>query len=105
MKKLRFSPDYFCSPIWHDDGETTGEFGDVNLNDLPISPELRSRIDDWSAWFDKDLNMSDPGNSKGMDDAEMRDFLATGRELFENLSKELGPKFLLRYGPFWENKN
>lgn len=101
MKAIRFSPDYYCSPIWHDDGETTGEFGPIEPEDLRISSDLASDIRAWAQWFDRGLDMSDPGHSKEMDDNEMRQFLSEGRKLFARLEGELGGDYVLRYGPFW----
>jgi hypothetical protein len=104
MKNLRFSPDYFCSPIWHDDGETTGEFGPIDPDDLHISSDLASDIHIWAQWFDNGLDMADPGNSKEMDDDEMRLFLIEGRKLFSRLKLELGSDYVLQYGPFWNQR-
>lgn len=99
MKKLRLSPDYFCSPIWHDDSETSGEYGDIDPHQLPISQRLAEETMAWAAWFDAGLDMNDPGNSKGMTAEEKTAFLSEGERLFECLKRELGPDFDIRKGP------
>jgi hypothetical protein len=101
MKSLRFSPDYYCSPIWHDDGENTGEFGPIDPEDLHISSGLASDIRAWAQRFDRGLDTTDPGNSKDMDDSELRQFVDEGRKLFARLEVELGSNYVLRYGPYW----
>jgi hypothetical protein len=101
MKKVRLSPDYFCSPIWHDDGETSGEYGDIDPHQLPISRKLAEETMTWAAWFEAGLDMNDPGNSKGMTVEEQMAFLAEGGRLLERLRLELGPDFDVRKGPFF----
>lgn len=93
MKTLRLAPDYFCFPVWHDDGEQTGDFGDIDPKCLPISPELSADLIFWATWFDKGLDINDPANSPGMSDEERMQFNAKGHELLVRLRKELGPSF------------
>jgi hypothetical protein len=93
MKTIRLSPDYFCYPIWHDDGANTEKFGDIDPRSLPISAELAEDLIKWAQWFDKDLDMNDPENSRGMSPDEKAAFTAEGERLLDCLRHELGPDF------------
>jgi hypothetical protein len=64
MKKLRLMCDYFCYPIWHDDGKMSGEFGDIDPRTLSISRVLAEELIAWSDSFDRGLDMDDPASIK-----------------------------------------
>jgi hypothetical protein len=95
MKKLRLTCDYFCYPIWHDDGKTSGEFGDIDPRTLPISPILADELIAWSDSFDRGLNMEDPGSSQWAA-GEREEFLRVGWQLLPRLQDELGSGFAVR---------
>ena len=97
MKKIKLMCDYFCHPIWHDDGETTGEFGDIDPRTLPISAVLAAALAEWAESFDRGLDMSDPGSSRWVP-GEQEEFLRVGRHLLERLRGELGADFIVRNG-------
>lgn len=95
MKKLKLMCDYFCYPIWHDDGDTTGEFGDIDPRTLPISPVLADELMAWSDSFDRGLDMDNPAGSRWAA-GEREAFLRVGRQLLEKVQVELGTEFAVR---------
>lgn len=95
MKKLKLMCDYFCYPIWHNDGATTGEFGDIDPRMLPISPALADELMAWSDWFDRGLDMDDPASSRWAT-GEREEFVRVGRQLLEKVQVELGTGFAVR---------
>lgn len=98
MKKIRLVTDYFCYPVFHDDGATTGEYGDINPYTLPISKELANDLIEWQHWYERGINMNDPGNSAGMSTAEEELFKKYGHDLLERLASELGSEYQVRWG-------
>lgn len=96
MKQIKFMPDYYCSPLWHDDRI---EVGDIDLDSLPISTDLKLYINKWANEYDKTLNLEDPRNSGFKDLEELEKFKAEGLALSERLQKELGENFIIIYKP------
>ena len=95
MKIIRLALDYFCYPIWHDDGDVTNEFGPIDPGTLPISQDLADSLIRWGEWFDRGLNMDDPANSPAMNPEENMAFYAMGEELLVRLRRELGTGFVV----------
>lgn len=89
--------DYFCYPIWHDDGEITGEFGDIDPRTLPISRVLADELMAWSDWFDRGLDTDDPASSRWVP-GEREEFLRVGGQLLKKVQVELGTGFAGRNG-------
>lgn len=95
MKKLKFMTDYFCSPIWHNDGV---DFGPICPENLPLSQVLIDDIREWAKIFDDRLNMDDPANSYQWTVKESEWFNLRGQELFERLKSELGSEYSIELG-------
>lgn len=94
MRTIRLAPDYFCYPIWHDDGELSGEFGDIDPRSLPISKSLANELLFWSNWYDRGLDVKNPGNSYWAE-SEKNDFFKMGDALFQRLCEELKSEFIV----------
>jgi hypothetical protein len=86
--------DYFCFPLWHDDSERTGEFGDIDPRTLAITADLAADLMAWSDWSDRGLDMNDPASSCWAD-GEKEAFVREGQRLLERLRGELGPSFVV----------
>lgn len=97
MKKLRLMCDYFCYPIWHDDGAETEEFGGIDPRTLPITAALVEALASWSESFDRGLDMADPAGSRWAP-GEQEEFLRVGRQLLVRIQGELGASFVVRNG-------
>lgn len=84
--------DWYAFPVWN-----AGPGSQVNVDELPISRELRDSLQAWSdertrymdSWYDPE---ADPPSvePEGSDDTE---WLAHGRLLTERLRDELGPDY------------
>lgn len=92
MKNLRLSADYSCYPIWHDDGELTGEYGNIDPRSLPISEQLANDCIKWAAWFDSFINIKDPYNSREISSEEKQNFDIEKKRLLHELTLELSNK-------------
>jgi hypothetical protein len=86
--------DYHCWPLWRDD-----EVGNVDPELLPLSDDLKARLNGWQAEYDRSFNIDDPANSPGVDDPEAFD--VRERELAIDVAAELGSEFKVRY---WKPK-
>ena len=91
--RLRVMADYDCWPLWNDDDPDN-----VDPATLPISAALLDRLARWQQRFDDLLDRADPARSPGFatDYAEAA-FEAEGRQLAEDLRRELGPGTPVRY--------
>lgn len=90
-------PDYFCSPLWRNDGI---DFGDVNLNELPLTQELKDDLWAWAGLYDTFIDMDDPANSPPLTNEQKERFISQGSQLFVRLKTELGDNYLIELGPF-----
>jgi hypothetical protein len=59
VKTIKLMADYGCFPLWW----ASGEVGNIDPNDLPLSPELRQLLADWARAFDQTLNQDYPPDS------------------------------------------
>ena len=94
MKKIRLMADYFCFPLWHNSGV---EFGDIDPEQLPLSPELKQSLLEWAAEFDAILCMDDPASSDFPSRRANIEFVAKGDVLLDRLKEELGPEYSVVY--------
>ncbi|HLU68620.1 MAG TPA: hypothetical protein VKZ63_20205 [Kofleriaceae bacterium] len=92
--RLRLMTDYECHAIWEilPDGVRN-----LSPRDLPISPGLAARIEEWQRAYDATMVADDPAASGFASAEEERAFEATGRELWRALQGELGPSHEVSY--------
>lgn len=81
--------DYGCFPLWG----TSGEVGNIDPNDLPLSQELRQRLADWARAFDQTLNQDYPPDSGFKNEADAVEFKQQAIRLTGQLREELGSEF------------
>lgn len=86
--------DYFCYPLWHDDGIN---MGDIDPNNLPISDELKAQLYHWAELYDNILNTADPENSAFNSKEEEQYFIQMGEKILSQLKIELGNSYEIRY--------
>jgi hypothetical protein len=111
VRHIRIMADYFCSPVWHDGPyrrdaaghvlpDPSVEVGPIELDDLPVSEDLRDDLEAWADRFDATLDEDDPARSGGF---EAPDSLAAstrdGAALAARVAAELGPDWVVRYVP------
>lgn len=79
-------PDYECFPLWHDDGDSTGN---IDPNTLNLSAALVSKLNNWCSEYDKTLNKSNPKDSGFLSKEKEVAFVVEGYELAKALKSEL----------------
>lgn len=89
MKTIKLMADYGCFPLW----KASGEVGNINPNDLPLSQELRQLLVDWSRAFDQTLNEDYPPDSGFKSEVDEIEFKQQATRLAERLREELGSEF------------
>lgn len=89
MKTIKLMADYGCFPLW----EASGEVGNINPNDLPLSQKMRQLLVDWAYAFDQTLNEDYPPDSGFKSQAEEIEFKQQAARLADQLREELGPEF------------
>lgn len=84
--KLRLTPDFFCYSLWgiYDDGSVDN----INPNLLPISQELKDKLDYWERQYDSIFDADYPPNSKFLE-KDKNKFLEMGEDIYLNLKIEL----------------
>jgi hypothetical protein len=93
MKTIKLMPDYQCFPLWE---ASPGEVGNINPEDLPISPDLKAQLAAWAKIYDATLNIDDPACSGFQSDEAEAEFKRVGNDLGQRLRGELGPDFTVR---------
>ncbi len=94
MQKLRLAPEYCCFPLWWNDGI---QFGDLDPNELPLSPALVAELMQWSDTFDAIYNQDDFARSGFATLAEEQQFAEQGLILAQRLQAELGAEYQIEY--------
>ncbi|MEB0137164.1 hypothetical protein QN362_17670 [Actimicrobium sp. CCC2.4] len=89
-EKIELMADYGCFPLW---SVGSDEVGDINPNDLPLSPELKQLLANWTRTFDQTLNQNYPPDSGFKSEMEEIEFSQQALELAKQLRKELGAEY------------
>jgi len=96
--KLMFEWGGGC--LWCDDGPTRDARGVGSVEDgLPLSVDLRERLDDLSRRHDTALNWDYPPDPGPWSAGDYAAFDTAAVEMLEHLGRELGPEFSIRYQP------
>jgi hypothetical protein len=86
--------DYDSWPLWV---RREGVSRNVNPDELALSLQLQTRLNQWQKQFDRTLNRDDPASSGFASDSELRAFEDEGKALFGLLKKELRGAFQIEY--------
>lgn len=99
--QLRLMTDYECHPIWEELAD-----GERNLapQDLPISPELVSRLIQWQLDYDRTLDRQDPARSGFKSREQEEAFEREGRAIWIELRQQLGPEYDVTFFSQIENR-
>jgi hypothetical protein len=98
VKQLKLMRDYYTSPLWKTGGaEVWGSLddslGDVNLDELPISDALKSRLLQWQSLADNYARIMDAVPGGGWSRYTDEEFEAArqslGLPLFDSKAEEL----------------
>lgn len=96
MIKLRLACEYLAGPVFCPDPDRMGH---MDLEDLPLSNELRMKIIKWDSDYQALFDDDNPGESGfPTPEAELR-HIADGQELAESMQKELRRGYIVEYCP------
>lgn len=96
MRPIKLMADYQCYPLW---GLGPDDFGDISPDELPLSEDLKTSLNEWAERFDAILNMDDPATSDFNTVEEEELFINDGYNLALRLRNELGSKYEIIYQP------
>ena len=91
MTTYRVFPDYTADPVWAHDGM-------VDLDELPITDDLRDRLRQWNADWEE-LVGARTERFTIIDKDGHRRWIDEGRNLAHRLQRELGPGVEISYEP------
>lgn len=94
MKMIKLMADYYSFPLWEN---SPGEIGNIDPESLPLSEELKKRLDRWSEKYDSILNDEDPISSGFETKEDELSFIKEGYELAKCLQLELGDTYQITY--------
>jgi len=94
MKIIKLMADYYCFPLWNN---SPGEVGNIDPESLPLSPELKSKLNEWTEKYDLILNDDDPASSGFESKEDEQAFIREGRDLAKYLQIELGDSYQIIY--------
>lgn len=84
--------DYGCFPLWDLDG-----IGNINPDELSLSPSLRAALEAWMIVYDATLNWADPRASGFSSPLGKIWFDGRGVWLWYRLRRELGRNYRVLY--------
>lgn len=90
-QELKLMADYSAWPLWGRSG------GDVDPATLPLSVDLRERLNEWAAAYDAILNRDDPRNSGFPSPEVQAAWEQEGLHLWRDLQRELGSDYAISY--------
>ncbi|MBH3414532.1 hypothetical protein [Pseudomonas putida] len=96
MIKLRLANEYLTGPIFCPEPDAMGH---IDIDDVPISQELRAEISAWDSEYQATFNSDyPPGSGFSSPEAELR-HIAEGKQLAQKLQQELGGGHTVEYCP------
>lgn len=96
MIKLRLASEYLAGPIFCPEPDSMGH---IDVDDLPLSQELKAEITAWDSEYQATFNGDYPPDSGfGSPEVELR-HIAEGEELAKKLQEELGGGYMVEYCP------
>lgn len=94
MIKLKVASEYLAGPIFCPDPDRMGH---VDIDDLPVSQELKAEIRAWDVEYQATFNSDYPPDSGfSSPEAELR-HKAQGGQLAKKLQHELGYGYMVEY--------
>lgn len=94
MIKLRLANEYLAGPIFCPEPDAMGH---IDVDDLPLSQELKTEIAAWDSEYQATFNSHYPPDSGfGSSEIEVR-HIAEGRQLAKKMQEELGEGYKVDY--------
>lgn len=96
MIRLRLANEYLTEPIFCPD---LNAMGHVDVDELPLSQELKAEIAAWDSEYQATFNGEYPPDS-GFSSPEVElQHMAVGQQLAKRLQQELGEGYAVEYCP------
>ncbi|MBB4017447.1 MULTISPECIES: hypothetical protein [Chelatococcus] len=96
MMTVRLANEYLAGPVFCPDSE---KMGHIDVDDLPISEELKRAILAWDDEYQATFNSEYPPDS-GFKSSDLEAVhIIKGAELAKRLQKELGNNYTVEYKP------
>lgn len=80
-------PEYECFPLW---GYVNDELNNIDPDDLKISQNLKSDLNNWASKYESTYVEDNPIDSGFLSESEEKIFLEEGCVLRDRLQRELG---------------
>lgn len=96
MIRLRLTSEYLAGPIFCPDADRMGH---VDIEDLPLSQELRVKISAWDSEYQATFNSDYPPDSGFTTPEAERRHVAEGEELAKVMQQELENSYTVEYCP------
>ncbi|WP_420127440.1 hypothetical protein [Longimicrobium sp.] len=97
---IRLMFEWGGGTLWCGNDAARDRFDVGSVEDvLPLSPELRERLEELSVWHDTALDWDDPAGPSPWPPGEDARFDAAAAEILERVRGELGPDFTVEYRP------
>ena len=91
-KRIKLMADYKYYPLWDLD-----DIGDIDPSELPLSSHTIARLLQWQKNYDEIMNWDDPASSDFAKEEDRVAFEREGISLWQQLQKELGDEYEVRY--------
>lgn len=98
--KLKFMFDWGSGVcLWSANKDAEDKFGDYPIltSALPVSRELKERLERLVEWHDEAFNWDDPACDLLWDDGQISKFLATAKKTYLRLCEELGEEYEVEF--------
>ena len=89
-KYLRLMAEYGYCTLWD-------EYGAVNQETFPLSPQTKQRLLAWAKIYHESLNWHDPLATEPWSQEKRKAFEEEGRSLWDQLRHELGNEYDVTY--------
>jgi hypothetical protein len=86
--------EYGNTVLW---GIDAADIGPIDLDQLPLTVDLKNALRAWAETYDKTLNQEYPPDSGFASPEDEAAFEAEGRRLWKDLQAQLGPEFRVSY--------
>lgn len=101
--ELYFSPEYDATCIWSSNRAARDRFGSggIEYDELPLSPELVKKLEQFDRHCLGIIDWSDPGKGDIRPKDEQEEYLMTGLRLLDMVRAELGDEYDVLDGLDW----
>jgi hypothetical protein len=96
MIRLRLTNEYLAGPIFCPELD---KMGHVDIEDLPLSQELKAKISEWDSKYQSTFNSDYPPESGFTSPVAELQHAAEGEQLAKLIQQELAGSYTVEYWP------